>query len=69
MLENLISCLNGLIRIKAGRIPTHKTPYFKNVKVLFDGIREVNWKGFKKYYVDVRVFKGKTLLLENYCLF
>ena len=45
---NLLFC-NGLIRIKAGRIPTHKTTYFKDVKVLFDGVRDVNCKAFKKY--------------------
>ena len=62
-------CSNGLIRIKAGRIPTYKTNYFKDVKVLFDGVREVNCNGLKKYYVDVRVCEGKMLLPENYCSF
>ena len=46
-------CSSGLIRIKARRIPTYKTTYFKDVKVLFDGVREVNFDRFKKYYVDV----------------
>ena len=35
-------CSSGLIRIKAGRIPAYKTTYFKDVKVLFDGVNEVN---------------------------
>ena len=59
-------CSSGLIRIKAGRIPAYKTTYFKDVKVLFDGVNEVNCNGFKKYYVDVQVYKGKMLLPENY---
>ena len=62
-------CSNGLIRIKAGRIPTYKTTYFKDVKVLFDGVREVNCNGLKKYYVDKRVCEGKMLLPEDYCSF
>ena len=59
-------CSSGLIRIKAARIPTYKTTYFKDVKVLFDGVREVNCTGFKKYSVDVQVCEGKMLLPENY---
>ena len=62
-------CSNGLIRIKAGRIPTYKTTYFKDVKVPFDGVREVNCNGLKKYYVDKRVCEGKMLLPEDYCSF
>ena len=62
-------CSNGLIRIKAGRIPTYKTTYFKDVKVLFDGVSEVNCNGLKKYYVDKRVCEGKMLLPEDYCSF
>ena len=59
-------CSSGLIRINAGRISIYKTTYFKDVKVLFDGVREVNFDGFKKYYVDVRVCKEKMLLPEKY---
>ena len=62
-------CSNGLIRIKAGRIPTYKTTYFKDVKLLFDGVREVNYNELKKYYVDEQVCEGKMLLPENYCSF
>ena len=62
-------CSSGLIRIKAGRIPTYKITYVKGVKVLFDGVREVNCNGFKKYYIDVQVCEGKMLLPENYCPF
>ena len=46
-------CSSGLIRINAGRIPINKTTYFKDVKVLFDGAREVNCNGSRKYYADV----------------
>ena len=60
---------NGLIRIMTGGIPTYNTTYFKDVKALFDGVREVNCEGFKRYYVDVRVCEGKMLLSENYCSF
>ena len=62
-------CSSGLIRIKARRIPTYKTTYFKDVKVLFDGVHQVNCNGLKKYYVDAWVCKGKMLLLENDCSF
>ena len=43
-----------------------KPPILKDVKALFDGVREVNCNGSRKYYVDVRVCKGKMLLPENY---
>ena len=46
-------CSSGLISINAGRIPINKTTYFKDVKVLFDGAREVNCNGSRKYYADV----------------
>ena len=59
-------CSSGLIRINAGRIPIYKTTYFKDVKVLFDGVREVNCNGFRKYYANVQVCEGKMLLPENY---
>ena len=59
-------CSSGLIRTNAGRIPIYKTTYFKNVKVLFDGVREVNCNGSRKYYVDVQVCEGKMLLPEHY---
>ena len=59
-------CCSDLIRINSGRIPIYKTIYFKHVKVLFDGVREVNCNGSRKYYVDVRVCEGKMLLPENY---
>ena len=62
-------CSKGLIRIKAGRIPTYKTTYFKDVKVLLDGVREVNCNGLKKYYIDVHVCKEKMSLPENCCTF
>ena len=55
-------CSSGLIRIKAGRIPIYKTTYFKDVKVLFDGVRDINCNGFKKYYINVQVCEGKMLL-------
>ena len=59
-------CSSGPIRINAGRIPIYKNTYFKCVKVLFDGVREVNCNSSRKYYVDVRVCEGKMLLSENY---
>ena len=59
-------CSSGLIRINAGRIPIYKTTYLKDIKVLFDGVCEVNCNGSKKYYVDVRVCERKLLLPENY---
>ena len=69
MLKKLIGFVLAalsLTRIKAGRIPTYKTTYFKDVKVVFDGVHEVNCNGPKKYYIDVRVCEGKMLLPENY---
>ena len=59
-------CSSGLIRINAGRIPIYKTIYFKDVKVLFDGVRQVNCNGSRKYHTNVRVCEEKMLLLENY---
>ena len=59
-------CSSGLIRINAGRIPTYKTTYFKDVKVLFDGVREVNCNGPRKYHTNVRLCEEKMLLLQNY---
>ena len=59
-------CSSGLIRINAGRIPIYKTTYFKDVKVLFDGVREVNCNGPRKYHTNVRLCEEKMLLLQNY---
>ena len=59
-------CSSGLIRINAGRIPIYKITYFKDVKVLFDGVRQVNCNGSRKYHTNVRVCEEKMLLLENY---
>ena len=42
-------CSNSVIRIKAGRIPTYKTTYFKDLKVLFDGVCERNITLMCKY--------------------
>ena len=62
-------CSNGLLAIKAGRLLLYKITYFKDVIVLFDGMREVNCKALKKYYIDVKVCKGNILLPENYWSF
>ena len=59
-------CSNGLLAIKAGRLLLYKITYFKDVIVLFDGMREVNCKALKKYCIEVKVCKGKILLPENY---
>ena len=59
-------CSNGLLAIKAGRLLLYKITYFKDVIVLFDGMREVNCKALKKYYIDGKVCKGNILLPENY---
>ena len=59
-------CSNGLLAIKAGQLLLYKITYFKDVIVLFDGMREVNCKALKKYYIEVKVCKGKILLPENY---
>ena len=59
-------CSNGLLAIKAGRLLLYKITYFKDVIVLFDGMRDVNCKALKKYYIDVKVCKGNILLPENY---
>ena len=62
-------CSNGLLAINAGWLPLYKKTYFKDAIVLFDGICEMNCKGLKKYYIDVKVFKRKNLLPENYWSF
>ena len=59
-------CSTGLIRINAGTLPIYKTTCLNDVKVLFDGVRGVNYNGSKKYYVDVQVCERKILLPENY---
>ena len=61
-------CSNGLLVINAGQLPLYKITYFKDVIILFDGIHEVNCKGSKKYYVDVKFCKRKILLPENFFL-
>ena len=38
---------------KGWKNTTYKTTYFKDVKVVFDGVHEVNCNGPKKYYIDV----------------
>ena len=55
---NLI-CSNSILAINVGWFPLYKITYFKDVVVLFDDICEVNRKDLKKYYIDVRVCKGK----------
>ena len=62
-------CSKGLIRIKAGRIPTYKTTCFKDVKVLLDGVRGVNCNGLKKYYIDVHFAKKKCYYLKIVVVF
>ena len=52
---------SGLLAINAGQLPLYKITYFNNVIVLFDCVREVIYKGLKKYYVDVKVCKEKIL--------
>ena len=65
---NWLSC-NGLIRIKAGRIRTYKTIYFKDVKVLFDGVREVNCKGLRNITLMCDFEREKRYYLKIIDLF
>ena len=65
---NWLSC-NGLIRIKAGRIQTYKTIYFKDVKVLFDGVREVNCKGLRNITLMCDFEREKRYYLKIIDLF
>ena len=65
---NWLFC-NGLIRIKAGRIRTYKTIYFKDVKVLFDGVREVNCKGLRNITLMCDFEREKRYYLKIIDLF
>ena len=58
-------CSNGLLPINAGQLPLYKITYFKDVIVLFDGICNVNCKGSKTCYIDVKVCKGRILYLKS----
>ena len=58
----------GLLAINARQLPLCKITYFNDVIVLFDCICEVNCKRLKKYYIDVKVCKGKILWPENFFL-
>ena len=74
-------CSNSVIRIKAGRIPTYKTTYFKDLKVLFDGVCERNitlmckYAREKCYYLKIidlfrekEVLPSKSVYKTNFCL-
>ena len=61
-------CSNSLLAINAGQLLLYKITYFKDVITLFDGRCELNCKGLKKYYVEVKICKGKILLPQNFFL-
>ena len=52
----------ALIHINAGRLPLGKITYFRNLKVVYEKIETVNYRGKEKYCLVARVLSGQILL-------
>ena len=53
---------NMLILINAGRLPTNKITYFKDLVVCYDCVERVNYRGKECYCINARVISRQILL-------
>ena len=56
---------NMLTHINAGRLPTNKITYFKDLVVCYNNVEKVNYRGKEKYHINARVISGQILLPEE----
>lgn len=60
--SDVIDCQKFLTDNFLKKIPTNRVVYFRNLKVCFERVKEIEYRGKKQYQILTKIIDGEVLL-------